>query len=226
MYLHESYSVTCLLYGNIMSIIDFMKVQLSVQLGKKDTKLKEDKDNQTSRPSKPVWRRGKFIFFTIYFIALFLFIYIGSQPSHYLGKEYSDSTNGFSITPPKKWTTKQNQDNSLIEFVDPKDSFIKIKVNIDQTDQKLSDYISLIKQTMPQAMPSFSILNEFDTTIGGLPAHVIDGEAQVNLVWEKNRVVVIVKDSKAYSVAASTKLNDWDTNKYVLLSSLKTFQLK
>lgn len=207
-----------------------MKINFSLQLGEKKTAAKKPASKVSAKlPSaiKPPARpRKKLIIAGVYILLLISFIIFGSSPSHYLGKTYTDTANGFSIRPPKGWKIKHNQDNSLVEFVDPSDSFKKITISIDQTNQSLADYIATIKKVLPQAIPSYSIQNEFDTTIGGKAAHVIDGEAQKNLVWESNRVVVEVNNGDAYSAAASTKLNDWDVSKFQLFSSLKTFQIK
>lgn len=200
-----------------------MKIEFSINLGRKN---KQPKVKPKVLKKSSLSFRNNLIIAVIYLVLLVVLVAIGSMPSIHLAKPYIDNQNGFSIKPPKGWQIQKNQSDALVKFVDPKDSSKNININVSQTSSGLSDFVTQIKQALPQALPSFSILNEFDTTIGGQPTHVIDGEAQVNLVWKKDRVMISIKNSRAYTVAASTKLNDWDTNNFLLYSSLKSFQIK
>lgn len=208
-----------------------MKIMLSIQKGARDksnanlgSKPTQTKTGPQSKINKA--RGKKLIFIGTYLILLVAVVAYASSPSHYLAaKPYHDKKNGFTIQPPRSWQTKKNQNGALVSFVDPKNSKNEVNINIDKTNLNLSRYVKQVKAILPKFIPSYSIQNEFDTTINGQPVHVIDGEAQVKLVWEKDRVIVAIKNSKAYSVSATTKLNDWDSNKFVLFSSLKTFKL-
>lgn len=184
----------------------------------------KNKIKRSRKNAKKLNRRNLSIFLIVYLLLVGLSIFLISQPSHYLGKWYVDNQNGFAIRPPKGWDNKPNYDNATVEFDDNKDSSKAIKVDVSQTSATLSDFVTQLKSAIPQTLPSFSLIKEFNTTIGGQPAHVIDGEAKINLVWKEDRIVIVIYKGNVYVVTANTNLSDWSTSEFILFSSLKTFQ--
>lgn len=194
------------------------------------TKAKKKFKSVSKNNKPPASRKRKLIALGIYLALLVGVIVNASLPSHYLtAKPYTNDQAGISIKYPKGWLYKDGDPSSggVISFVSDKQNTTKIDVSKDTTTLDLAAYVKSVNDQIKATLPSYLMADEFDTTVNGQTAHVIDyGANDDKGVFSRGRVMVIVKNGQVYIVSASANSADWgDDNKFKINASMMSLKL-
>lgn len=175
-------------------------------------------------------RKRKLIVLGIYLALMVGVIVNASLPSHYLTvKPYSNNQAGISIKYPRNWLYKDGEigGGGIVSFVSDEQNTTKINVSTDTTTLDLAGYVKSVTDQIKSGLPGYLTAGEFDTTVNGQAAHVIDygyNDEKGNFV--RGRVMVILKNDKVYVVSASANNQDWgDDTKFLVNASMKSLKI-
>jgi hypothetical protein len=194
------------------------------------TKSKESSLQRVGRFRSTASRKRKLIFLGVYLLVIIGLIINTSLPSHYLtSKAYTNEKAGISIKYPKGWLYKEGDPSNggVVSFVSDKQNTTQIDVSQDTTTLDLTAYVKSVNDQIKAADSSYLTADEFDTTVNGQKAHVIDGGANDDKgVFQRGRVMVIVKNGQVYIVSASANSVNWDSNnKFLINASMMSFEI-
>lgn len=183
------------------------------------------------RNNKPAAsRKRKLIVLGIYLALLLAVIINTSLPSHYLtAKPYTNDKAGISIKYPRGWLYKDGDSSSggIVSFVSDEENTTKIDISQDTTTLDLAAYVKSVNDQVKAAVSSYLTADEFDTTVNGLKAHVIDAgfnDEKGNFL--RGRVLVILKNGQVYIVSASANSVNWDSNnKFLINASMMSLKI-
>jgi hypothetical protein len=141
---------------------------------------------------------------------------------------YSDSQNGFSITPPTGWTTDEGGGGVLVMFLGPQDPDVgpvNINVDIQQTIQSLETIVANTKTSWSAAYSNYSLVTDKSIVINGLTGHELkisysqDGSPTMQVS------VLFVENDALYQVTYLAGPTTYDTYSANWLESLNTFHI-
>ena len=206
-----------------------MRISFEIKRGSQSKAARSSTSDKTGKQKPAASRRRKLISLAIYCGLLSaLVVSAGNASNDLADKAYVNNEAGFSIRPPDKWRQQVGGDNNaLVTFLDNDESVAgKIEVNSTATDQDLTAFVNSTKDELPKTFPQYKALNDFDVTVQGQPAHIIDAEVVVDNVWKRGRLMIEVKNGQAYVVSASTNLGYWSAfSRTTIDASLKSFKL-
>ncbi len=147
---------------------------------------------------------------------------------------YTNSKFGFKINAPKGWRTDESgQFGTLVFFFNnqtDKEGENQFTTNINVTSESvpgldLDTYVAATKEMLPKLLQNYRSTEDRPvTTTAGSQARIIGGTFVQGVFHIKNIQLILIEDSRAYIVTATSLESAWDKHKDLLETSLLTFR--
>lgn len=130
---------------------------------------------------------------------------VAPPPPTVEGQTYINSEYGFSCDFPKDWSVEEGIVSAVL-FAGPVegeyDYLVNINVGVEELPIRweLDEYVRMSALPMKQLYPDFTVLQEYETTIGGLPAIVQVFTFEAMGYPLKDAVAYIINDKTAYAI--------------------------
>lgn len=138
-----------------------------------------------------------------------------------LDQRYTHSS-GFSILPPKGWTSDTEQDLANIVFTDP-NSTDAVKANVTVLSEAvtsgttLDSYVATSKRQLAATYRNYKLVDDARvTTASGKEAHILGGTLKENNTEVRNKqLIVLSSDGKTvYVITATADPATWEAKNY------------
>lgn len=142
---------------------------------------------------------------------------------------YDNSVHNFSITPPSGWSTEENVQGVIVQFVGPADpdtGAVNINVYVVETDQTLEDVVSETKQSWSSTLANYSLISEGSSNINGHNGYELEISFQSNGYKIKQDTVLFVENGRMFQVSYVAGPATYNTYFNTYVESLQTFQIK
>ena len=123
---------------------------------------------------------------------------------------YTNAEYGFSIDYPEDWDVMEDYMGTAVAFMGPlvlEDSYyLNISVVVEQLPEEmtLKDYVKALDLNLKRTTPDYNKVEEYSTTISGLPATVLVATATTALDGEdialRDTLAMFIKDEVAYTI--------------------------
>jgi hypothetical protein len=143
---------------------------------------------------------------------------------------YHNEKYGFSIQPPSGWiVVEPGLAGTIVQFLGPIEDNHVVSFNIvteDALGLALNEYVYASKQNMAQNFTNFELLSEGSRTIGGRDAYEIVYTFTMGVKDLKAKVVLLLKDSRAYVITYGGFQDNYDGYLPAFESSIESFKLE
>lgn len=156
-------------------------------------------------------------------LALTAFLFLVSS-----ARAYTDTANGFSITPPAGWTTKEGVEGVVVAFLGPQDPDVgpvNINVDVKETFQTLETIIENTKQSWSTTYSDYSLITDKNLVINGNNGHELEILHTENGTPFMQDSVIFLENGNMYQVTYLAGPTTYDTYAENWQQSLDTFQI-
>ena len=146
-----------------------------------------------------------------------------------LAQAYDNSTSGFSITPPSGWSTKENEQGVIVQFLGPADpdtGNVNINIDVKNTDLTLEGVVSKTKQEWSTTLAGYSLISEDTGNLSGHTGTELVVSFQYNGAVVYQDSILFVENGKVYQVSYVAGSTAYDTYLAAFTQSLSTFQIQ
>ena len=142
---------------------------------------------------------------------------------------YSNSSYGFSMTPPTGWTVDEGVSGTVVLFYGPTmpetGTNVNINVVVGSTNQTLSQAISAVKVDLPAELTNYTLVSESSPNINGLNCYELVYTHSLDENDFKVKQVFFIENGHDYVISCTATPSNYDTYSSAFEQSLQTFQL-
>lgn len=147
---------------------------------------------------------------------------------------YVSSEHGFSIQYPKGWQAADQPDQgNYLTIVSPQEDTVngikyqaRVNVSYEPTSDDLNSYVSAAIDVLPTVLNDFVVAENKDITVNNMPAKELHYTAtDPDGTPITMHQVILIHDSKAYTVTGLTATEKWNTYGSAIEASARSIKL-